>query len=52
MTMFPNGERLVMYKLMFRFLCLSACLFLSGCSIPLVFWEEEALAVAEDVVTT
>ena len=52
MTLFPNGERPGMCNLMFRCLCVSYCLVLSGCSIPLVFWEEEALEVAEDVVTT
>ena len=33
-------------KLMF----LAVCLLLSGCNIPVLFWEEEARKVVDDVV--
>lgn len=33
-----------------KFMFLAVCLLLSGCHIPLLFWEEEARKVVDDVV--
>lgn len=50
MIMYHNGEQPVMSNLMLRCLCVSYCLFLNGCNIPLVFWEEEVREVVDDIV--
>lgn len=50
MTLCLNGERRAMCNLMFRCLCLGVCLVLSGCNIPLLFWEEEVREVVDDIV--
>ncbi len=50
MTLCPNGGQPVMSNLMLRCLCVSYCLVLSGCNIPLVFWEEEVREVVDDIV--
>lgn len=39
-----------MYNGILSFLCLTFCLLLSGCNIPILFWEEELMEVAEDIV--
>ena len=39
-----------MYNLMLRCLCVSYCFVLGGCHLPLVFWEEEAREVVDDIV--
>lgn len=39
-----------MCNLMFRCLCLGVCLVLSGCNLPLLFWEEEVREVVNDIV--
>ena len=50
MTLCPNGEQRAMCNLMFRCLCLGVCLVLSGCNLPLLFWEEEGVKALEDIV--
>jgi hypothetical protein len=35
---------------MLKVLCVSLCLSLTACSVPLSFWEEEVEKVEEDVV--
>ena len=39
-----------MCNLIFRCLCVSYCLVLGGCNLPLVFWEEEAREIVDDIV--
>jgi hypothetical protein len=39
-----------MCNLMLRCLCVSYCLVLSGCNLPLLFWEEEVREVVDDIV--
>ncbi len=51
MTMYHNGRSLALFnRILTIFALVMTGVVLSGCNIPLLFWEEEGRKIVDDIV--